>query len=131
MKPEVERADSAVERLSEAGQERLAHILDDYLVAAEQGAPISPDELLRRHPEDAEHLRGYLSGLKLFHAAAVGLKSQHPAFITSLQPAQVIGDFRLLREIGRGGMGVVYEALQISLRRRMALENSAVHCRPR
>jgi serine/threonine protein kinase/Flp pilus assembly protein TadD len=119
---EFECADSAADVLSEAAQDRLARILDDYLVAAEQGMPITPEELVRRHPDDAKYLRHYLSGLQVFHAAAAELKPRPPSYVGRLEPAQVIGDFRLLREIGRGGMGIVYEALQISLQRRVALK---------
>jgi len=105
-------------------QERLARILDEYLVAIEQGQCVSPEELLAKYPGDADQLRGYLSGLQLFHAAAIvpgGSRSasQEPGVPAGLQ---TMGDYRLIREIGRGGMGVVYEAWQISLRRRIALK---------
>jgi eukaryotic-like serine/threonine-protein kinase len=123
LRPEFEHPDSTIDALPEAVQDRLARILDDYLVAAELGSPISPEELLARHPEDAQHLRGYLSGLELFHAAAAPKLPQAIALSGGkLQVAQTIGDFRLVREIGRGGMGLVYEAEQISLKRRVALK---------
>jgi serine/threonine protein kinase/tetratricopeptide (TPR) repeat protein len=103
-------------------QERLARILDDYLVAIEQGLPVSPEELLAKYPEDAEQLRGYLSGLQLFHAAAAPQINGSIIGGPLPQPMQTIGDYQLVREIGRGGMGVVYEAWQQSLRRRVALK---------
>jgi serine/threonine protein kinase/tetratricopeptide (TPR) repeat protein len=103
-------------------QERLARILDDYLVAIEQGLPVTPDELLAKYPEDAEQLRGYLSGLQLFHAAAAPQVNGSIIGGPLPQPMQTIGDYQLVREIGRGGMGVVYEAWQQSLRRRVALK---------
>jgi WD40 repeat protein/serine/threonine protein kinase len=41
---------------------------------------------------------------------------------TEVPPAKTLGDFRFIREIGRGGMGVVYEAEQLSTGRRVALK---------
>jgi eukaryotic-like serine/threonine-protein kinase len=104
-------------------QGRLAQILDEYLQALERGEPVAPDELLARHPEVADRLRGYLSGLAIFHRAVA---PPPPALPESGDRGSELrgqlGDFRLVREIGRGGMGIVYEAVQVSLGRRVALK---------
>ncbi len=77
---------------------------------------------MAEHPEDAERLAAYLSGLDLLRAAA----DPHSAVKRFSKGAgERIGEFTLEREIGRGGMGVVYEAVQASLGRRVALQGAA------
>ncbi|QDU27094.1 Serine/threonine-protein kinase PrkC [Anatilimnocola aggregata] len=108
---------------SDGERERLAKILDEYLSGLERGEPVGPEELLARHPDVADRLRGYLSGLALFHNAVAAQPSLTSIAITGgVELGAALGDYRLVREIGRGGMGVVYEAVQISLGRRVAVK---------
>jgi len=91
---------------------QLAEILDQYLAELQGGTSPDPDDLIRRYPHLAERLEVCLAGLRFIHRAE-GSQSATPG---------QLGDFRLLREIGRGGMGVVYEAEQVSLQRRVAVK---------
>ena len=121
---------------------QLLQILEGYLEELEHGGQPNPDELLARHPDLAEPLRGCLASLEFLNANSKvpRTKSQEPnskiqepssknqvglefgSWNLGCPALGQFGDFRLLREIGRGGMGVVYEAEQISLRRRVALK---------
>ena len=70
----------------------------------------------------AEALPPYLDALDALHIVATPKPRPIPEAQTETSKAEPLGDFRIVREIGRGGMGVVYEAMQLSLNRRVALK---------
>jgi serine/threonine protein kinase len=101
--------------------------LEEYLAAAEEGRAPDRRLFLGRHAEIAEALAQCLDGLAALHdvsSAAHGTAagSRAPAAPAGESPGMALGDFRIIREVGRGGMGVVYEAEQLSLGRRVALK---------
>lgn len=99
---------------------KLADILDSYLQQLEAGSPTDVEQLIARHPEHEEQLREYLAGLQFLNTGIADM-SDSPFRFDDERP-QVLGNYELVREIGRGGMGVVYEATQTSLDRRVALK---------
>lgn len=78
-------------------------------------------QLLQQFPELESELRTCLDGLEFLHCVAPQLKGPAGG-LAPHSAGEPLGDFRLIREIGRGGMGVVYEAEQRSLSRRVALK---------
>jgi serine/threonine protein kinase len=103
---------------------RLVEALREYQAALDAGRRPSRKELLARYPDIAADLADCLAGLDLLHSAAPRLHApeHRPGPEAALAPEGTLGDFRLVREVGRGGMGVVYEAVQLSLGRRVALK---------
>ena len=96
----------------------LANAADEFMERLRQGEQPQVEDYARRHPEIAAVLRRVLPALQVMRLSSGGASPLPRA----VEPLGTLGDFRLIREIGRGGMGVVYEALQISLGRRVALK---------
>jgi tetratricopeptide (TPR) repeat protein len=97
--------------------EQLQEAILAYLKAADSGQPISPQELLKRYPGLSAELTAFFADQSQLEPLLSPLRG-----VRESVPPRTLGDFQILREVGRGGMGVVYEAEQISLARRVALK---------
>jgi serine/threonine protein kinase len=103
---------------------RLMEAVQSFEAELAAGRRPSRPEYLRRYPDLAGPLGQCLDGLELVHLAAPrsdGARNASPDSGETL-PADPLGDFRIVRELGRGGMGTVFEAVQLSLGRRVALK---------
>jgi hypothetical protein len=94
---------------------RLVAAVREYQAALDAGRPPDRAAFLARHPAVAAELADCLDGLSLL----TGLLPRPADEVAAGVP---LGDFQIVREVGRGGMGVVYEAVQLSLGRRVALK---------
>jgi eukaryotic-like serine/threonine-protein kinase len=106
---------------------RVVQALEEYSAALKAGHKPDRHDFPARYPEVAEVLAECLEGLEFVRAAAPHLQPPaggHPASAAAeeFQPEGPLGDYRIVREVGRGDMGVVYEAVQISLGRQVALK---------
>jgi serine/threonine protein kinase len=112
-----------------ADDPRVVQAVREYMAAVEGGLKPNRQEFLARHGDVADPLAECLDALEFLRTAAPQLETPAGAAAAgvpvpppAIDPAVPLGDFRLLREVGRGGMGVVYEAEQLSLGRRVALK---------
>jgi serine/threonine protein kinase len=111
--------------------DRLNGVLLAYLEACEAGREPDRAELFAAHPDLHDDLAAFFAGRDEIErltgpvrdSAERGTRSaEFKPGHSALEELGRLGDFRLVREVGRGGMGIVYEAEQLSLRRRVALK---------
>jgi eukaryotic-like serine/threonine-protein kinase len=101
-----------------------ADVLNAVLDSMIAGREVDMEELLEAHPEQALEILQLAAVVRFVQSAAGQLNplDDIEAQLKVARDRPILGDYRILREVGRGGMGVVYEAEQISLQRRVALK---------
>src|SRR5438045_964764 len=98
-----------------SSDDRLEAALAEYLRAVELGQPPSREEWLNRYPDLHEELAAFLDNRNQFEQFI------HPPGGCPAGPSR-LGDYELLQELGRGGMGIVFKARQTSIGRTVALK---------
>ena len=102
----------------------LNQLADEFAARYRRGERPSLQEYIDRHPELADEIRELFPAMVEMEQVKDDRQAaaEQPAAAGRCRRCEQLGDFRILREIGRGGMGVVYEAEQVSLGRHVALK---------
>jgi serine/threonine protein kinase len=111
-----------------SGADPFGPIADEFVQAFRQGKDPSVEEFARRYPQYADDIRDMLPALALMEQAKSAEAPEHRRLAAAAPaPLRQLGDYQILREVGRGGMGVVYEAQQLSLGRHVAIKVLPAH----
>ena len=127
---------------SPSGDDHVNDVILLYLQAVERGEAVNREKFLAEHSDIAEELKSFFGNQAQFQQVAEAvtlppvasteqqpfdpdkttLVAATPAIPTAGEVVRYFGDYELLLEIARGGMGVVYKARQVSLKREVALK---------
>jgi WD40 repeat protein/serine/threonine protein kinase len=104
----------------------LERLAEEFVERHRRGERPPLTEYADRYPDLAPDIRALFPALvqieRLKPAAGDRTGPHVPSAVPGAACPERLGDFRIVREVGRGGMGIVYEAEQISLGRRVALK---------
>jgi serine/threonine protein kinase len=111
----------SIKNLTPPATSALDQVADDFIAKIRQGEKPVITDYVNRYPELASEIEEIFPAIVALEGGKYAAQAQGKVSLGASAPDQ-LGDFKIVREIGRGGMGVVYEAIQESLNRRVALK---------
>jgi serine/threonine protein kinase len=128
--PEI-KVNSDGDAEGDAESDPIDPLAEEFAARCRRGEQPSVSEYAARHPEHADRIRATLPAVMLMEQLKERRRSPDPTRAdfagderdgVGAPPLERLGDLRIVREIGRGGMGIVYEAVQEALDRRVAVK---------
>lgn len=111
----------AASQLDSSDVRLLEAVLAEFSQRCRQGETPDVEQYVQQYPHLSGQIREALPALKTLHDLTPSAARRKPPSLDLNRPEQ-IGDYHVVREIGRGGMGIVYYAVQQSLDRPVALK---------
>ncbi|MCA8950877.1 MAG: protein kinase, partial [Planctomycetes bacterium] len=99
--------------MTSSGEEPLHELVDEYVERRRGGEALDPAEFAARAGSRAGELAELLQSVDMLERAGGP---------STTRPGDRLGEFRIVRELGRGGMGIVFEAEHVALQRQVALK---------
>ena len=113
-------------KFSDSDRHPVEVLAEEFAARYRAGERPSIADYVAAHPTLAEEIEAVFPSISLMEECgstdSAIRERERRRFLNPIQGVEQLGDFRIVREIGRGGMGVVYEAIQESLGRRVALK---------
>jgi serine/threonine protein kinase len=103
----------------------VEQLADEFVSRYRSGESPSISEYTAKHPQYAEQIEELFPAVAMMEQLRTEERANRDAIVRRAGSAGLpehIGDFEIIQEIGRGGMGIVYEAEQRSLGRRVAVK---------
>lgn len=100
-------------------------LAEEFAARCRNGECPSVAEYAAKYPEHAEEIEEAFPAVAMMEHLRSGKKAKCETATRRVKPVgspERIGDFHIIQEIGHGGMGIVYEAEQQSLGRRVAVK---------